>query len=108
MNFKEDAIYKHIGNLIYKIRKDLKITQEALAKKVDLTRASITQIENGRQKLPIFQLYKISEVFGVSIYELLPDNKKVSSESKLDKLSLKRVGKEKESIMKIIEEDNND
>lgn len=107
MNFKEDTIYKQIGSLIYKIRKDLNMTQEALAQKIELTRASVTQIENGRQKLPIFQLYKIADIFGISIYELLPDNKKVSNEGKLDKLSLKRIGKDKDNIMKIIEEEKN-
>ncbi|KUP25800.1 helix-turn-helix transcriptional regulator [Paenibacillus sp. DMB5] len=67
-----DIIYEDIGKRIRKVRENSKLTQEELAKLVNLTRASITNIERGKQKIPIDNLYYFAIVLNVDIFSLLP------------------------------------
>ena len=67
-----DNFYKSLGELIRRRRLDAKLTQRELANRVGLTRASITQIEHGRQKVLIHTLYVIAEALGVNPNALLP------------------------------------
>lgn len=67
------SLYSEIGLRIKKFRQDKGIKQEAFAKMLNLTRASIVNIEKGRQRASIHLLYKICKITGVSIMELLPD-----------------------------------
>jgi transcriptional regulator with XRE-family HTH domain len=67
----KEAINKATGKYLQEIRKTLKISQEDLADKIGLTRTSIVNIEKGRQSLTVENLYKISEVFGISPVNLI-------------------------------------
>lgn len=67
-----NALYEAIGSRIQYIRKKKNITQEELAKKVDLARTSIVHIERGHQRLTIERLYKISNALDVSVHDILP------------------------------------
>lgn len=64
--------YEEVGRLIAEARRD-RLTQEELAKRVSLTRTSITNIEKGRQRVMLHTLAQIAEVLGVSVSALLPD-----------------------------------
>jgi transcriptional regulator with XRE-family HTH domain len=48
------------------------MTQEALAKKVSLTRTSIINIEKGRQQILLHNLVEIARALQVSPAELIP------------------------------------
>jgi DNA-binding XRE family transcriptional regulator len=80
------TFYEEVGRRIQGARKHRKpkLTQEALAKMVSLTRTSITNVEKGRQKFLLHTLVDIARSLGVDPASLLPD---VSSESEhaLDK-----------------------
>lgn len=67
-----NTLYEAIGSRIQHIRKKKNITQEELAKKVDLARTSIVHIERGHQRLTIERLYKISNALDVSVHDILP------------------------------------
>jgi transcriptional regulator with XRE-family HTH domain len=67
----KEAINKATGKYLQEVRKTLKISQEDLANKIGLTRTSIVNIEKGRQSLTVENLYKISEVFGISPVNLI-------------------------------------
>lgn len=57
---------------IRKYRKQLKITQEELAKKADITYATLVKIENGRVTNPTIQtLFKIANALGVGVEDLI-------------------------------------
>lgn len=52
-------------------RTNLNLTQEYVAKYLDVSRATFTQIENGNRKITIDDLSKLSNLFGVSADNLL-------------------------------------
>ena len=66
------AFYRRLGENIRAARKRSKLSQDALAKLVGLTRTSLTNIENGRQHPPLHTLCEIVERLRVDISELLP------------------------------------
>lgn len=50
----------------------MEITQEELARRVGMTRTSITNIERGRQKVQLHTLYDIAAALDTPIQNLLP------------------------------------
>lgn len=66
------ALYAEIGKLIRGRRSQLGWTQERLAKLLAMSRASIANIENGRQKLLVHTLFDFAAVLQVEPAELLP------------------------------------
>ena len=61
-----------IGEAIRGIRKTKKTTQEELADSLNLSRASIVNIEQGRQSLTISNLYRICIALDCSLSDILP------------------------------------
>lgn len=60
-----------LGERIKKLRKQRKITQEELGKKVNVTKVSISGYENGNRTPDTETLQKIADYFGVSTDYLL-------------------------------------
>jgi len=60
-----------IGNRIRKYREDFNLSQEDLAKMINITRPSISNWENGKGEPSSSQLYKLSEIFKTSMDEIL-------------------------------------
>lgn len=69
---KSDAIYRHIGALIKNRRKQLDLTQEQLAARLSMSRASLASIETGRQNVLVHQLYVLSAALGLEPANFLP------------------------------------
>ena len=67
-----DLLYAEIGKRIKERREERQVTQEALSASIDISRASISNIELGRQQTPISVLYAIAEHLGGEIMDLLP------------------------------------
>jgi transcriptional regulator with XRE-family HTH domain len=63
--------YAAVGRCIAAARQS-QMTQEALAKKVSLTRTSIINIEKGRQQVLLHNLVDIARALQVSPAELIP------------------------------------
>lgn len=57
-------------NRIKEYRKQHKITQDDLAKAVDVTRQTIISLENGKYDASLKLAHRISRFFGVAIEEL--------------------------------------
>jgi len=74
-----DAIYRHIGQIIRRKRKQLDQKQKDLAPKLGISRASLANIETGRQKVLVHQLYLIAAALGMSPNELLPPPQQAAS-----------------------------
>ncbi len=66
------AFYVAIGRNIAVARQQRKITQDALARDVSLTRTSIVNIEKGKQQLLLHTLVQIAQALRVEPAELLP------------------------------------
>lgn len=60
------AIYKMIGERIRDERQKKRLTQDELASRIGLKRASITNVERGRQQLLVHTLLQIAESLGTS------------------------------------------
>ena len=60
-----------LGDNIQKLRKDLKLSQEQLAEKIDFTRQTISNWELGETSPNPEQLKLLSKALNVSIDELL-------------------------------------
>ena len=98
-----EAIYKEIGKNIADLRKDLKITQQELADKIESTRQTITLYETGVRRIPLVSLIEISKVLHVELSELIPAEKsrKPGPVSKVRK-SFEKINELKASDQKII------
>lgn len=62
---------ENFGNMVATLRIENGMTQGDLAQKMGYTRTSITNIEAGRQDLPIHKVYEIAGILGVEAKDLL-------------------------------------
>ncbi len=69
-----ESIYRHIGAVIRRGRKRLKprLTQEELAQRVGISRASLANIETGRQSVLVHQLYALAAALDLAPADFLP------------------------------------
>jgi transcriptional regulator with XRE-family HTH domain len=68
-----DTIYEAVGNLVRRHRRRVGLTQEQLGLSVGLSRTSITNLEKGRQHIPVHHLYGIAKALDVPANALLPE-----------------------------------
>ena len=85
-NLKID-LYKLIGKKIKNRRNELNINQSTLAKELEVSRSTISNIEVGRHQIPLYLLYKLSNILNIEVSILLPkfeDINKINSESNIN------------------------
>ena len=68
----DGGLYTALGALIRARREREGMTQSELARRVGMTRTSITNIESGRQKVQLHTLYDVAKALNVSPEDLLP------------------------------------
>ena len=68
----ERDYYQQVGRLICAARKAAGLTQQDLADEVDLSRTSITNVENGNQPVSLWLLTLIAAAVNRELAELLP------------------------------------
>lgn len=81
-------IYAHIGALIKTRRKHFKLTQEKLATQLAISRASLANIETGRQKILVHQLYSLAAALDLSPADFLPSISAVAPQAVQDAADL--------------------
>lgn len=69
---KYDELYDRLGTLIRDRRKKLLLTQHELAGRIGISRASLANIETGRQKVLVHQLYALATALDLAPSDLLP------------------------------------
>src|SRR5437016_3336973 len=69
---KYDELYDQLGTLIRNRRKKLLLTQRDLAARIGISRASLANIETGRQKVLVHQLYALATALDLAPSDLLP------------------------------------
>lgn len=67
-----DPIYAMFGNRVRALREEKRFTQEELARRVDLSRVSITNIERGRHRVLLHQVVEIAEALDAKPTDLMP------------------------------------
>jgi transcriptional regulator with XRE-family HTH domain len=66
-------IYRIVGAALAARRKTLRLRQAEVADQIGLTRASLANIESGRQKIMLHQIYRLATALRVnSIVDLVP------------------------------------
>lgn len=70
---------KQLGGKIKELRKKLGFTQDFVARTLDIGRQALLSIEAGKRKIDTYELFKLSDLFGVEIKELLSGNVQISS-----------------------------
>lgn len=79
-------LYRHIGEAVRRRRRELELTQEGLAERLDISRASLANIETGRQRILIHHLYSLARALGQEITALLPASHELDELMALDGL----------------------
>jgi transcriptional regulator with XRE-family HTH domain len=82
VQYTENDFYKLIGEKIRISRQALGLSQAELAKRVELRRTSITNIESGQQKIQLYTLYLISDFLNMPINSLLPSHESPETDRK--------------------------
>jgi transcriptional regulator with XRE-family HTH domain len=78
----QDLLYSHIGQQLKSHREKKGLTQSQLAERVGLERTSITNIESGKQRLPLHILFGVCHSLGVSPVEVMPRVEQVTESSR--------------------------
>lgn len=69
----EEAIYKAFGRAVATRRRKLELTQAELAARVRMSRASVANIESGRQSVLLHHVYGLAEALDIAkVSDLLP------------------------------------
>jgi transcriptional regulator with XRE-family HTH domain len=68
-----ESVYRHIGAVIRRGRRKFKprLTQAALAQRVGISRASLANIETGRQSVLVHQLYALAAALDLAPADFL-------------------------------------
>lgn len=81
-----DPVYRAFGNAVSTRRKALSLTQAQLASKVKMSRASIANIESGRQNILLHHVYALAAALDFAkVADLLPPlpHKSIGEELKM-------------------------
>lgn len=86
-----DPLYEAVGDRIAVARKAAGLSQEKLARRVGVTRASIVNIERGRQRPPLHLLWQIASVLGVEAARIVPLQRELAARDEPVQLDAKVV-----------------
>lgn len=81
--------YKLIGLHIKKYRNKLNLTQVELGNMIGKTESSIRKYEKGLISIPTYVLEKLSEIFNISVYDLISNNQIQNIENEIN---YKKIG----------------
>src|ERR1700751_1886364 len=91
-----DDLYRELGRKIRQARErqSQKLSQGALAQRLGLSRASVVNIEAGRQRAPLHLLWQIAELLGIDLTQLIPRSEELlapANQVRLDKEMMKQI-----------------
>lgn len=94
---------RNMNERLKQVRKGLKLSQEFVAKQLGMTRTTIVAIEAGTRKVTTDELTKFSELYGVTIDELLYGDVSEENEVKAFARSFSELSDiDKKEIMNLI------
>ena len=67
-------LYRRLGRAVADRRRELGFTQSTIAEKLGLSRASLANLENGRQRIMVHQLFALVNALKLkSVLDLVPE-----------------------------------
>ncbi|WPV67511.1 helix-turn-helix transcriptional regulator [Chitinophaga sp. LS1] len=78
-----NGLYTQLGQRIRNAREKVGMSQEVLAEQLSLTRASIVNIENGKQRPMLHTLLSICDILKTNLKVLLPEYVSENEESEM-------------------------
>jgi transcriptional regulator with XRE-family HTH domain len=99
-----EPIYKTIGAMIRRRRRRLDLPQAKLAARLGISRATLANIEIGRQRVLVHHLYTFAEALDLKLTDLLPPANLAGSVTDWNKLPMKGDlnPKQREQIARLI------
>jgi transcriptional regulator with XRE-family HTH domain len=79
MPLDEELLYKRIGERLRARRVELGLGQADIAKAARLSRTSVTNLEQGRQKVPLHILYRICAALDIEVGTIVPHHEEVEA-----------------------------
>ena len=76
----QDAFNKSVGENLRRLRRIARLTQDALASNVEVSRATIANMETGRQAMSAYQLVRIARALNLPSLEDLFDSRSEDSD----------------------------
>lgn len=102
-------VYRSFGTLVRDHRKRMHFTQADLAKRVGLSRTSITNIENGRQRILFHQVFDFAQALEIRseallpVFDMIPEEENSRDKTKLDAKIHETLSKqEKQWILRVV------
>src|ERR1700747_931002 len=91
-----DELYRELGRRIRQARErnGERLSQDALAKRLGISRASVVNIEAGRQRDPLHLLWQIAELLRTDLTQLIPRSEELvapANQVRLDKEMMKQI-----------------
>ena len=80
-----EEVYRHFGRVLRKRLREGDISQEVLAERAGLSRATVANIENGRQRVSLHLFLDLAEALGVDACELLPQRASTPLSAEVDR-----------------------
>lgn len=71
-------LYAEFGRRVAARRKAKGWTQDDLARRIDMSRASVANMETGRQRAPIHVVYRLAKVLDCTPIDLVPPPKRAA------------------------------
>jgi transcriptional regulator with XRE-family HTH domain len=74
MSMSDMELYRRLGRAVAKRREELEMTQAEVAEKLGLSRASLANLESGRQRIMVHQVFGLVNALKLdSILDLVPE-----------------------------------
>jgi DNA-binding XRE family transcriptional regulator len=67
-----DEVYRVLGRKVRQMREIQRLSQDQLAQRLGISRASMVNIEAGRQRAPLHLLWQIAEVLHSKLIDMIP------------------------------------
>ena len=71
----QEEMHVEVGRRIRELRQEKGLLQEELARKAGLSASALSNFEQGRRRISLEWLRKISKVLGVTVSDLIPDSR---------------------------------
>lgn len=97
-------IYRPFGRRLREARERAGLTQGQLGEAVGLSRTSITNIEYGRQGIPLHALYALAQSLNIEPVELLPEpSERSNGQNELERVIDELTPNQLASVQKILD-----
>jgi len=101
INMIANLLQKQIGQRIASIRRLKKLSQEELARRVRISRSSLTQIELGNRNVDIIEMKRLSMILGFSLDDIMSRDFRVDPEIKIKIKDRRKKTQERISVPRL-------